>query len=83
MGGMAIPRVEKFKYLGSIIEGKGDIDEDISQCIRVGWQKWRSAFRVLCDKKISVGLKGMVYRMVIRSALSYGSECWLIKKSQV
>ena len=38
MGGMVIPRTEKFKYLGSIVEEKGDIDEDINHRIRVGWQ---------------------------------------------
>jgi len=36
MGGVVIPRVEKFKYLGSIMEEKGDIDEDINHRIRVG-----------------------------------------------
>jgi len=29
MAGGAIPRFEKFKYLGSNIENQGDIDEDI------------------------------------------------------
>jgi len=36
MGGVVIPTVEKFKYLGSIIEEKGDINEDINHCIRMG-----------------------------------------------
>ena len=39
VGGVVVPRVEKFKYLGSIIEERGDIDEDINHRIRVGWQK--------------------------------------------
>ena len=30
MGGVAVPKVEKFKYLGSIIEQNGDINEDIN-----------------------------------------------------
>jgi len=47
---VATPRVEKFKYLGSIIEQNGDINDDINHRIRVGRQKWRSASRVLCDK---------------------------------
>ena len=34
MGGVVIPRVEKFKYSGSIVEEKGDIDEDINHRIR-------------------------------------------------
>ena len=37
--GMMIPKVETFKYLGLIIQQKGDIDEDINQRIKVGWQK--------------------------------------------
>jgi len=39
MGGVVVPRVKKFKYLGSIVEERGDIDEDISHYIRTGWQK--------------------------------------------
>lgn len=31
----AIPKVVKFKYLGSIIQGNGEINDDIG-CIRVG-----------------------------------------------
>ena len=35
--GVLIPWVEKFKYLGLIIEDNGDINEDINDRIRVGW----------------------------------------------
>ena len=57
--------------LGVLIEKKGDIDEDINQCIRVGWKKWISASRVLFDKNIPAGSKGMVYHMVVMPALLY------------
>ena len=83
LDGRAIPKVAKFKYLGSIIQKNGDTDEDISQRIRVGWQKWKSASEVLCDKRVPMGLKGEVYRMVVRPAVLYGSECWPLKKTQV
>ena len=83
MGGVVVPQVEKFKYLGSIIEENGDIEEDVSHRIRAGWQKWRKTSGVLCDKKIPFRLKGRVYRMVVRLALLYGAECWPIKKTQV
>ena len=51
MGGVVMPRVEKLKYLGSIIEEGGDIDEDINHRIRVGWQKWKKASGILCDQR--------------------------------
>jgi len=76
------PRVEKLKYLGSIVEEKGDIDEDINHRIRVGWQKWRKASGVLCDKRMPFILKGKIYRMVVLPALLFGTECWPIKKTQ-
>ena len=84
MGGVVIPRVEKFNYLGSIVEEKGDIDDDIKHHIRVGWvgwQKWNKASRVLCDKKIPFRLKGRIYQMVVRPTLLYGAKCWPIKKT--
>jgi len=75
LGRVGVPRVEKFKYLGSIVEEMGDIDEGISHRIRVGWKKWKKASEVLCDKRIPFRLKGRVYRMVVRPALLYEAEC--------
>jgi len=34
-----ILKVDKFKYLGSIIQQNGDIDEDINHRVKVGWKK--------------------------------------------
>jgi hypothetical protein len=30
-----------FRYLGSMLQKDGDIDEDLSHRIKVGWLKWR------------------------------------------
>ncbi|KAG5615096.1 hypothetical protein H5410_014920, partial [Solanum commersonii] len=53
-----IPKRENFKYLGSVIQGSGDIDDDVTHRIGVAWMKWRLASGVLCDKKIPSRLKG-------------------------
>jgi len=34
-----MPRVKRFRYLGSIIQENGEIDEDINQWIKMRWQK--------------------------------------------
>ena len=34
--GVPIPKVEKFRYLGSIVQQNGEIEEDINQRIKVG-----------------------------------------------
>ncbi|XP_070020690.1 uncharacterized protein [Nicotiana sylvestris] len=36
-----IPSKGSFKYLGSVIHGRGEIDEDVARRIGVGWMKWR------------------------------------------
>ena len=78
---MVILRVKQFRYLGLIIQDSGEIDNDINQQMKIGWQKWKNASEVLCDKKISLSLKGRAYRMLVRPALLYGAECCPIKKT--
>ena len=56
-----------------------EIDEDVNQRRKIGWQKWKKASGVLCDKKIPIKLKGRVYRMVVRPALLYGQSVRLSK----
>ncbi|KAG5592657.1 hypothetical protein H5410_043171 [Solanum commersonii] len=70
-------------YLGSVIQGSGDIDDDVTHRIGVAWMKWRLASGVLCDKKIPPKLKGKFYRVVVRPALLYGAECWPVKNTHV
>jgi len=81
--GAIIPRVGRFRYLGSILHHGGEIDENINHRIKVGWQKWKNAPGILGDRRIPLRLKGKVYRMIVRPALLYGVECWPIKKLQV
>jgi len=83
MEAIVIPRVKKFRSLSSFIQKNGEIDEDINQWIKIRWQKWKKASRVLCDKKILLKLKGRVYRIVVRPVLLYGAECWPIKRSHI
>ncbi|XP_070019776.1 uncharacterized protein [Nicotiana sylvestris] len=64
-----IPKRGSFKYLGSVIQGIGKIDKDVTHRIGVGWMKWRLASGVLYDKKMPPLLKGKFYRAVVRPAM--------------
>ena len=55
--GVAMPRVERFKYLGLIIQKNGDIEEDIIDYIKWDSKNERMHLGVLCGKRILVGLK--------------------------
>ena len=65
----------QFRYLGSVLQKDGDIDEDVKHRISAGWLKWRQASSILCDKRVPQKLKGKFYRTVIRPAMLYGAEC--------
>jgi hypothetical protein len=60
LDGQLVAKKDTFRYLGSMLQKDGDIDEDVRHRISAGWLKWRQASGVLCDKrvpqKLSVGL---------------------------
>ncbi|KAF3625884.1 hypothetical protein FXO37_30633 [Capsicum annuum] len=53
----SINKRDSFKYVGSMIQENGEIDEDVTHRIGVGWMKWRLASEILCDKKVPPKLK--------------------------
>ncbi|VFQ84101.1 unnamed protein product [Cuscuta campestris] len=62
-----VPKVDRFRYLGSVIQADGELDGDVGHRVGVAWAKWRLASGVLCDPKISPRMK----------------ECWAVKKTHV
>ncbi|GKA51141.1 retrovirus-related pol polyprotein LINE-1 [Tanacetum coccineum] len=57
------------------------INEDVSNRIKAVWMKWRAATRFFGDINVPLKLKGKFYRVIIRPAMLYGSECWPITKA--
>jgi hypothetical protein len=74
LDGRVVPMNDTFRYLRSILQSEGEIDEDVSHRIRIGWVKWRQASSVLCDKKVPNKLKDKFYRTSIRPAMMYDAE---------
>ncbi|XP_075095085.1 uncharacterized protein LOC142173401 [Nicotiana tabacum] len=83
IGTQVISKRYSFKYLGSIIHGNREIDKDATHRIGAGYLRWRLASGVLYDKNVPLGLKGKLYKMVVRPIILYGAECCPVKKSHV
>ena len=75
-----LPTVTSFKYLGSMFTSEGGSQADVNNRIRIGWMKWKEVSGVMCDRKMPVKLKDKVFKTIIRPAMTYGSECWAVKK---
>jgi hypothetical protein len=41
LDGQVVSKKDTFRYLGSMLQKNGDIDEDVSHRIKAGWLKWR------------------------------------------
>jgi hypothetical protein len=82
MQGYELKKVTNFKYLGSTLSEDGEIDLEVEKRIQAGWMRWKSLSGVLCDKRISTKVKGKVFKVAVRPAMTYSAETWAIKKTQ-
>jgi hypothetical protein len=83
LDGQVVSKKDTFCYLGSMLQKDGDIDEDVSHRIKVGWLKWYQASGVLRDPRVPLKLKDKFYRTVIRPATLYGAECLPTRRRHV
>ncbi|KAG2610349.1 hypothetical protein PVAP13_4KG186333 [Panicum virgatum] len=70
LDGQVVAQKNTFRYLGSMLQKDGDIDEDIRHKISTGW-------------RVPQKLKDKFYRTAIRPAMLYGAECWPTKRRHV
>lgn len=81
--GTQVPKVDQFRYLGSVVTRDANSEADVSHRINVAWQKWRTLTGVLCDPRMPIRIKGKVYKAAVRPAMLYGAECWTVKETHV
>ncbi|KAM2988729.1 hypothetical protein FF2_002788 [Malus domestica] len=83
IGDHEVPKSDRFRYLGSILQKNGELDEDLHHRIQARWMKWNNASSVLCDRRMLLKLKRKFYRATIRLTMLYGREWWAVKHQHV
>ena len=63
-----------FKYLGATLAENGDLDAEMTHRIQSGWKNWKKLSVIMCDRRISLRVKGKVYKTVVRPAMMYVAE---------
>ena len=82
IGGAAVEVVSDFRYLGAVVESKGEIMKDVEERIA----RASKAFGALCrpvfhDSTLSLATKRMVYRAIVLGVLLYGAEASTNKRA--
>jgi len=72
--------VEKFYYLGDMLNVDRDADAAVENRIRIGWNKFRQLVPLLINKDISLKARGRLYSSCVQSSMLHGSETWPIRK---
>ena len=75
-----LEEVQNFCYLGDVIQKDGSCDNAVVGRVQKGWAKFKEISGILCNRRISLKLKGILYRICVRTVMTYGSETWPMKK---
>ena len=79
LAGSNLEVVDKFCYLGDMLDAGGGVESSTVTRVRSGWKKFRELLPLLTTKAISLKVKGELYAPCVRSIMLYGSETWPIK----
>ena len=74
-----LEKVDKFCYLGDMLDADGGCDSAVTTRVRSAWKNFREYLPILTGKGFSLKLKGKVYATCVRSCLMHGSETWPMK----
>lgn len=75
--------VKAFKYLGINLSAHGDTTVAIQDRIQSANRAWFLHLKIFRSSLLSKKLKLNIYRTLIRPVLSYGSEIWTLKTSDI
>ena len=62
--GENLERLNTFKYLGATLAENGDLDAEMTHRIQSGWKNWKRISGILCDRRISLRVKGKYTRQL-------------------
>ena len=80
IAGKAIGRVERFKFLGSIVTNDSNSSTEINVRLAIAQQVMRQLTEIWKSAEISLKLKKQLVKSLVWSIALYGSESWAVKK---
>ena len=82
VGSLSVKKVDKFKYLGSIVSERNELDTEINERIAGGNRCYHALASVMKSRTISRRTKIRTYNIVIKPTVLYGCETWTLTKQR-
>jgi len=51
------------------------MENEIRTRIKAAWMRWREVTGVLCDKRMQICLKLLIYKTIVQPVALQGTEC--------
>ena len=74
--------VDNFVYLGSQVNSKNDIVDEIRRRVTLGNRCYFGLLNLLRSKAVHRNLKYILYETLIRPVVTYGSESWCMTNKE-
>ena len=75
---MKLECVSKFCYLGDTLGAEGGVEEAARARVRCACAKFKE-LSILTARGASYRIKGKIYKACVQSVLTYGTETWAMK----
>ena len=79
LNGEILEEVNSFKYLGSIVSGRGGVFEDVRARVNEGAKAGGAMKSVWKVRSVSMEVKRAMYESILVPTVLYGAECWTMK----
>jgi hypothetical protein len=79
-GGLQVEAVDRFKYLGSVVTARNEMEVEILARVAAGTKCAWALNRCLKARWLSREAKVQIYKVIIRPVVLYGSEAWRMTK---
>ena len=74
LDGDNIEVVDRFSYLGDVISTKRGALEAVTLKIMSAWKKYKEVLNVICERSISLKVRGTLYKSYVRCVVTCGAE---------
>lgn len=80
VGTNVIEYVNDYVYLGQMVSFQKCTSNEVQRRIAIAWKRYWSLKEIMKNQEVDINIKKKLYEVTILPSLSYGCQCWSLKK---